>query len=71
MCFNCGCNMPSNAHGKADAITSVDFLRAGRAFDQTSEESMEHTEALIQKLSGEKPFHAVTDESGYSRLDDV
>jgi len=57
MCYNCGCNMPNDDHGKGHmgvdpngkAITEKTFQAAGKAFEMSMEESKENTHKLLKK----------------------
>lgn len=57
MCYNCGCGMPKDDHGKGHAgvdpngkaITEKTFEAAAMAFQQSQQESKENTEELLKK----------------------
>jgi hypothetical protein len=57
MCYNCGCKMPNDDHGKGHmgvdpegkAITEKTFEAAGHAFAMSREESKENTHKLLKK----------------------
>jgi hypothetical protein len=57
MCYNCGCGLPNDDHGKGHAgidpngkaITEKTFEAAANAFQQTKQESKENTEELLKK----------------------
>ena len=59
MCYNCGCGMPSDDHGKGHmgvdpngkAITDKSFEAAGEAFDMSASESKNNTMKLLEKES--------------------
>lgn len=60
MCYNCGCGKPADDHGmghagvdpNGKAITTKTFEAAGRAFNQSAEESQQHThDLLMQEIS--------------------
>jgi hypothetical protein len=59
MCYNCGCGMPSDDHGKGHmgvdpegkAITDKSFEAAGEAFDMSAAESKNNTIKLLEKKS--------------------
>lgn len=54
MCYNCGCGMPADDHGKGHAgvdpdgkaITEKTFEAAARAFGMSEKESKENTHSL-------------------------
>lgn len=57
MCYNCGCGMPADDHGKGHAgvdpdgksITEKTFEAVGKAFSQSAEESKKNTHDLLKK----------------------
>jgi exopolyphosphatase/pppGpp-phosphohydrolase len=49
MCFNCGCERPTDNMGSNDNITTETFEKAAKASEQTLEEAMTETLHLIQK----------------------
>jgi hypothetical protein len=57
MCYNCGCNMPNEDHGKGHmgvdpegkAITERTFEEAAKAFEMSGEKSKENTHKLLKK----------------------
>lgn len=49
MCFNCGCERPTDNMGSTDNITTETFEKAAKASDQTVEEAMRETLNLIEK----------------------
>ncbi|RJR36023.1 MAG: hypothetical protein C4576_24205 [Desulfobacteraceae bacterium] len=57
MCYNCGCGIPDDDHGKGHAgvdpngkaITEKTFEAAAAAFQQTKKESKQNTEKLLNK----------------------
>lgn len=60
MCYNCGCGAPADDHGKGHAgvdpdgkaITDKTFEAAGKAFEQSKEQSKENTHNLLKQSSG-------------------
>lgn len=56
MCYNCGCGSKSDDHGKGHmgvdpngkAITDKSFAAAGKAFDQSAQESRDNTRTLLK-----------------------
>jgi len=60
MCYNCGCGAPKDDHGKGHAgvdpngkaITDKTFEAAAMAFQQSKEDSLEHTVELAKKKKG-------------------
>lgn len=78
MCYNCGCNMPDNPMGAGHAgaepagksITNKTFVEAGKAMEETPEESKRNALDLLKKVLGEKRAKIVKDPSGYDRYDD-
>ena len=61
MCYNCGCGMPKDDHGKGHmggdangkSITDKSFEAAGKAFDMSADESRKNTRDLLQKETKE------------------
>ncbi len=59
MCYNCGCGLPNDDHGKGHAgvdpngkaITEKTFEAASAAFQMTKKDSKENTEKLLRKGS--------------------
>jgi hypothetical protein len=59
MCYNCGCGIPDDDHGKGHAgvdpegksITDKTFEATGKAFGLGAEESKKNTKDLLNKLS--------------------
>lgn len=57
MCYNCGCGMPDDDHGKGHAgvdpngkaVTSKTFKAAGDAFGQDEETSKKNAHDLLMK----------------------
>ena len=57
MCYNCGCGMPDDDHGKGHmgvaldgkAITSRTFVKAGEAFEQDEKTSKKNVHDLLMK----------------------
>jgi hypothetical protein len=57
MCYNCGCGMPDDDHGKGHAgvtpdgraITNKTFEAAGKAFGMNAGEAKRNTEELLSK----------------------
>ena len=78
VCYNCGCNMPDNPMGmghagaepKGKSITNKTFDEAGKAMEETTDESKRNALDLLKKVLGEKPARIVKDPSGYDRYDD-
>jgi hypothetical protein len=78
MCYNCGCKMPDNPMGLGHAgaepggksITNKTFEEAGKAMEQSTDESTKNALDLLKKVRGEKPAKIVKDPSGYDRYDD-
>jgi hypothetical protein len=78
MCYNCGCKMPDNPMGVGHAgaepggksITNKTFEEAGKAMEQSADESRENALDLLKKVRGERPTKIVKDPSGYDRYDD-
>jgi hypothetical protein len=78
MCYNCGCKMPDNpmsvghagAEPKGKAITNQTFEEAGKAMEESTDESKRNALDLLKKVFGEKPAKIVKDSSGYDRYDD-
>lgn len=65
MCYNCGCGMPADDHGKGHAgvdpggkaITVKSFQAAGEAFDMSSANSKKNThDALMLEVKGDIPM---------------
>jgi hypothetical protein len=58
MCYNCGCGLPNEDHGKGHAgvdsggkaITNQTFEAAGRAFNQSGTESRKNTYELLSEV---------------------
>ena len=77
MCYNCGCKMPDNPMGAGHAgaepggksITNKTFEEAGKAMEQSADESRENALDLLKKVRGETA-KIVKDPSGYDRYDD-
>jgi hypothetical protein len=57
MCYNCGCGVPNDDHGKGHmgvdpdgkAITDKSFEAASKAFQMSSQESKKNAHELIEK----------------------
>lgn len=53
MCYNCGCGIPEDNMGKADAkgasLTEKSFEGLAKAWDMTTEEAKENTYKLLKK----------------------
>jgi hypothetical protein len=57
MCYNCGCGMPNDDHGKGHmgvdpdgkAITDKSFEAAGKAFNMSKDDSKENTHKLLKE----------------------
>jgi hypothetical protein len=57
MCYNCGCGLPDDDHGKGHAgvdpegkaITTKTFQAAGEAFDMDEKSSKKNTHDLLMK----------------------
>jgi len=57
MCYNCGCGLPNDDHGKGHAavdpngkaITNKTFAAAGKAFGMDAEESKRNTMDLLEE----------------------
>lgn len=57
MCYNCGCDLPDEDHGKGHAgaeangksITSKTFEAAGEAFGMSQADSKKNTRQLLSK----------------------
>lgn len=55
MCYNCGCGMPEDDHGKGHAgvdpdgkaITDKTFEAAGEAFDMDADQARKNTRELV------------------------
>jgi hypothetical protein len=79
MCYNCGCNMPDNpmgvghagAESEGKSITNKTFDEAGKAMEESADESRKNALDLLKKVLGEKRAKVVRDPSGYNRYDDV
>ncbi|HET7265096.1 MAG TPA: hypothetical protein VFL28_10530 [bacterium] len=71
--------MPDNPMGKGHAgaeptgksITNTTFQEAGRAMDESIDESKRNALDLLKKVLGEKPAKIVKDPSGFDRYDDA
>lgn len=63
MCFNCGCERPTDKMGSDDNITTETFEKAAKAMDQTVEEAMAETMHLIQKELGVTEAEIETEEA--------
>ena len=71
--------MPDNpmgaGHAGAEAtgksVTNKTFQEAGKAMDESAEESKRNALDLLKKVLGEKPAKIVKDPSGYDRYDDA
>jgi hypothetical protein len=58
MCYNCGCQMPDEDHGKGHAgvdpdgkaITNKTFAKAGEAFNMDEKTSKENTHDLLMDI---------------------
>lgn len=59
MCYNCGCGQRNDDHGKGHAgvdpngkaVTDKTFEAAGKAFNQTLQESRENAEELLAEVN--------------------
>jgi hypothetical protein len=59
MCYNCGCGIPGDDHGKGHAgvdpegkaITTKTFQAAGEVFEMDEKTSKKYTRKLLQKQS--------------------
>jgi hypothetical protein len=79
MCYNCGCKMPDNPMGAGHAgaepqgksITNKTFEEAGKAMEESTDESKRNALDLLKKVLGEKPAKIVKDPSGFDRYDDA
>ena len=79
MCYNCGCKMPDNpmgvghaaAEANGKAITNKTFEEAGKAMEESADESQRNALDLLKKVLGEKRAKIVKDPSGYDRYDDA
>lgn len=57
MCYNCGCGMPKEDHGRGHAgvdpdgkaITEKTFEAAGGAFEMTAEDSKKNAHSALMK----------------------
>jgi hypothetical protein len=71
--------MPDNPMGVGHAgaetggksITNRTFEEAGKAMEESTDESKRNALDLLKKVLGEKPAKIVKDPSGYDRYDDV
>ncbi len=63
MCFNCGCERPTDKMGSDDNITTETFEKAAKAMDQTVEEAMTETMHLIEKELAATGVDSETDEA--------
>jgi gas vesicle protein len=71
--------MPDNPMGAGHAgaeptgksVTNKTFQEAGKAMDESAEESKRNALDLLKKVLGEKPAKVVKDPSGYDRYDDA
>ncbi|HEV2440691.1 MAG TPA: hypothetical protein VKT83_14460 [bacterium] len=71
--------MPDNPMGAGHAgaeptgksVTNKTFQEAGKAMDESAEESKRNALDLLKKVLGEKPAKIVKDPSGYDRYDDA
>ena len=61
----------AGAEPKGKAITNRTFDEAGKAMEETSDESRRNALNLLKKVLGEKPAKVVRDSSGYDRYDDA
>ncbi|HLW59727.1 MAG TPA: hypothetical protein VKV57_07350 [bacterium] len=70
--------MPDNPMGVGHAgaeptgksITRKTFAEAGKAMEESADESQRNALDLLKKVLGEKPAKIVKDPSGYDRYDD-
>lgn len=53
MCYNCGCKMPNNVHGKAENIVNKTFRNAAKAMDMSYEDSLKNIRWLVDVELGE------------------
>jgi hypothetical protein len=71
--------MPDNPMGAGHAgaepagksITNKTFAEAGKAMEETADESKKNALDLLKKVLGEKPAKIAKDPSGYDRYDDA
>jgi hypothetical protein len=71
--------MPDNPMGVGHAgaepagksITNKTFAEAGKAMEESTDESKRNALDLLKKVLGEKPTKVVKDPSGYDRYDDA
>ena len=71
--------MPDNPMGVGHAgaeptgksITNKTFAEAGKAMEESTDESKRNALDLLKKVLGEKPAKVVKDPSGYERYDDA
>jgi hypothetical protein len=71
--------MPDNPMGAGHAgaeptgksVTNKTFQEAGKAMDESADESKRNALDLLKKVLGEKPAKIVKDPSGYDRYDDA
>jgi hypothetical protein len=71
--------MPDNPMGVGHAgaelggksITNNTFEEAGKAMEESTDESKGNALDLLKKVLGEKPAKIVKDPSGYDRYDDA
>jgi gas vesicle protein len=61
----------AGAEPKGKSITNKTFEEAGKAMEESSEQSKSNVLNLLKKVLGEKPARIVKDKSGYDRYDDA
>lgn len=47
MCYNCGCKMPNEKHGKLENIVNEDFHKAAEAMGMSYEDTLKNVRELI------------------------
>jgi len=53
MCLNCGCGTADDRHGDSANIVTADLERAGKANDQTLEETARNLTAALADLTSD------------------
>jgi len=61
----------AGAEPTGKSITNKTFAEAGKAMEESTDESKRNALDLLKKVLGEKPAKVVKDPSGYERYDDA